>query len=289
MKLGIIGDPVKQSVSPFLIELLFEKLGQDVAYKKYEVLQGDLPEWLRGRAAKGLDGFNVTIPHKTAIIPFLDAVNDRSAPLKAVNVVRKHDGKLVGYNTDWYGFVKAVQMNSVDLKDANVVILGAGGAARAVAFGAARMGAKRITIVARKLPHGVLVVKDLKAAVAPTLMETTPWDVNAVEPIEQAYMIVNTTPIGMKPDIRQTPLDKDLLENASVVMDVVYNPINTRLLADALMSDCQTIPGLDMLMYQAMAAVDVWLGEEQDWKAVNLVEVRELTHNKITGFKRKDY
>ncbi|MCF7797885.1 MAG: shikimate dehydrogenase [Lentisphaeria bacterium] len=288
MRFGIIGNPLKQSVSPFLIQLLFEKLGYEVAYKKYEVPGPDLREWIRGRAAKGLDGFNVTIPLKTDIIPLLDDVNARSAPMKAVNVVRKTDGKWVGYNTDWYGFVKAVEINSVDLKDANVVILGAGGAARAIAYGAAKLGAKRITIVARSLPHGVLLVKDLKQTVEPAIIETTPWDANAIEPIEQAYMLVNATPIGMKPNIRETPLDAELLENASVVMDAVYNPINTHLLADALMADCQTIPGLDMFLYQAMAAVDVWLGEEQDWKAVNLDEVRELTHNKITGFKRKD-
>lgn len=288
MRFGIIGDPLKQSVSPFLIQLLFEKLGHEVAYKKYEVLGPDLREWLRGRAAKGLDGFNVTIPHKTAIIPLLDDVNARSAPMNAVNVVRKADGKWVGYNTDWYGFVKAVEINSVDIKDANVVILGAGGAARAIAYGASKLGVKRITVVARSLPHGVLVVKDLKEVVAPAMIETTPWDANAIEPIEQAYMVVNATPIGMKPNIRETPLDAELLENASVVMDAVYNPINTRLLADALMTDCQTIPGLDMFLYQAMAAVDLWLGEEQDWKSINLDEVRELTHNKITGFKRKE-
>jgi len=287
VRFGIIGDPVKQSVSPFLVELLFKKLGREITYKKYEVLGPDLPEWLRGRAAKGLAGFNVTIPHKTAIIPLLDELNDRTAALKAVNVVHNRAGKLEGYNTDWHGFVKAVEINSVDLKDANVVILGAGGAARAITYGAAESGAKRITIIARNLPHGVLVVKDLRELVAPAIIETTPWDANAIEPIEQAYMVVNATPIGMKPNGRESPLDADLLENASVVMDAVYNPINTRLLSDALMADCQTIPGLDMLLYQAMAAVDVWLGEEQDWTNIDLAEIRELTHNKITGFKRK--
>ena len=128
---------------------------------------------------------------------------------------------------------------------------------------------------------------DLKPVVEGMGLNSCAWDATAVDPIEKAYCLVNCTPIGMKPDLRGTPLDAELLGNVDVVMDTVFNPVNTRLLNEALFEDCQTVSGLDMLLFQAMAAVDIWFGR-QDWDKINLDEFREVVHNKITGFKRKD-
>jgi shikimate dehydrogenase len=286
LKLAIIGDPLRQSVSDFLHGWVYAQLGLEAEYKKYKVSSDELEHWLETPKVKKMTGFNVTIPHKESIIPFLDGLNDRTAALKAVNCVRRQDEKLIGYNTDWYGFVKSMEQAAVDLSGQAVVILGSGGAARAVAFGASRMGASQVTVVARTRQHGNALVKDLKPAMEKTTLKVVDWNADAVDPIEKAYCLVNCTPVGMKPNVRETPIDAELLESVSVVMDTIFNPLNTRLLSEAIFADCQTVSGLDMLLFQAMASIDIWFGA-QDWDRINMNTFREAVHNKITGFKRK--
>ncbi len=286
MKLAVIGDPLRQSVSDFMHEWIYEKLGLDGAYKKIKVAQGDLERWVGLPSARKLDGFNVTIPHKSDIIQYLDEVNDRTAPIGAVNCVRRKDGKLTGYNTDWYGFVKSLEAASVDLSGKKVVVLGSGGAARAITFGLARVGVELTTVIARDPARAKQLIKDMDAAAEGMKLAGCAWDETAIDPIEEAYCLVNCTPIGMKPKTRETPLDGDILSSIDVVVDTIFNPLNTRLLSEAIFSDCQTVSGLDMYLYQAMASVDIWFGP-QDWSKIKMNEMREAVHNKITGFKRK--
>ena len=286
LNLAVIGDPIKQSVSDFMHEWIYERLGLTGNYKKIKVPADELEHWMGLPTARKLDGFNVTIPHKSSIIPFLDAINDRTAPIGAVNCVRRQDGKLTGYNTDWYGFVRSLEAARVDLAGKKVVVLGSGGAARAISFGLARIGASKTTVIARDPARAKALIKDMKASSEGMELVGCAWDASAVEPIEQAYCLVNCTPMGMKPNTRETPLDGDLLASLEVVVDTIFNPLNTRLLSEAVFSDVQTVSGLDMYLYQAMASVDVWFGP-QDWSRIKMNELREAVHNKITGFKRK--
>jgi shikimate dehydrogenase len=265
---------------------IYEQLALEAEYKKIKVVQGDLERWVNLPSAKKLAGFNVTIPHKEDIIPFLDNVNDRTAPIGAVNCIRRHDGKLTGYNTDWYGFVKSLEAADVDLAGKKVVVLGSGGAARAITFGLARIGAGKTTVIARDPERAKTLIKDMSSSAEGMKLVGCSWDERAVAPIEDAYCLVNCTPIGMKPKQNESPLDGDLLESIDVVVDTIFNPLNTRLLSEAIFSDCQTVSGLDMYLYQAMASVDVWFGP-QDWNRIKMNEMREAVHNKITGFKRK--
>jgi len=286
VKLAVIGDPLRQSVSDFMHDWIYEKLGLEAEYKKIKVAQGDLERWVKLPSAKKLDGFNVTIPHKSDIIPYLDSLNDRTAPIGAVNCVRRHNDKLTGYNTDWYGFVKSLEAAGVDLAGKKVVVLGSGGAARAITFGLARIGAGKTTIIARDPSRAKTLIKELGNSAEGMKLVGCAWDESAVAPIEDAYCLVNCTPIGMKPKQNESPLDGDLLESIDVVVDTIFNPLNTRLLSEAIFSDCLTVSGLDMYLYQAMASVDVWFGP-QDWNQIKMNEMREAVHNKITGFKRK--
>jgi len=286
VKLGIIGDPLRQSVGDFMHTWIYEQLGLDGEYKKIKVVSGDLERWVNLPSAKKLDGFNVTIPHKASIIPFLDKVNDRTAPIGAVNCVRREDGKLTGYNTDWYGFVKSLEAAGVDVSGKRVVVLGSGGAARAITFGLARAGAEQTTVIGRSTSRTKQLIQDLEGAVEGMDLRGNAWDASAVGPIEHAYCLVNCTPIGMKGMQNNSPLDGDLLEPIEVVVDTIFNPLNTRLLSEAVFAGCQTVSGLDMYLYQAMASVDVWFGP-QDWSRIKLNKMREVVHNKITGFKRK--
>ncbi len=286
MKLAVIGDPLRQSVSDFMHTWIYEQMGLEGEYKKIKVAQGDLERWVGLPSAKKLGGFNVTIPHKSDIIPFLDSVNDRTAPIGAVNCVRRHDGKLTGYNTDWYGFVKSLEAANVDLAGKKVVVLGSGGAARAITFGLARIGVGLTTVIARNPERANVLIKEIGEAAEGMKLAGCAWDETAIDPIEAADCLVNCTPIGMKPNTRETPLDGDILASVDVVVDTIFNPLNTRLLSEAIFSDCQTVSGLDMYLYQAMASVDIWFGP-QDWSKIKMNEMREAVHNKITGFKRK--
>jgi len=197
VKFAVIGDPLRQSVSDFMHGWIYEQLGLDGEYKKIKVVEGDLERWVNLPSAKKLDGFNVTIPHKQEIIPFLDEVNDRTAPIGAVNCVRRHDGKLTGYNTDWYGFVKSLEAAGVDLGGKKVVVLGSGGAARAITFGLARIGVGKTTVIARDPMRALELIKDMSDSSEGMELAGVAWDGSAVEPIEDAYCLVNCTPIGM--------------------------------------------------------------------------------------------
>lgn len=286
MKFAVIGDPLRQSVSDFMHEWIYEQLGLEAEYKKIKVPADGLERWVGLPSAKKLDGFNVTIPHKSSIIPLLDEVNDRTAPIGAVNCIRRHEGKLTGYNTDWYGFVKSLEAANVDIAGKKVVVLGSGGAARAITFGLARAGAELTTVIGRTPERTKELIHDMQDACEDMELRGNAWDASAVDPIEQAYCLVNCTPIGMKGKQNASPLDGDLLESIEVVVDTIFNPLNTRLLSEAVFSGCKTVSGLDMYLYQAMASVDIWFGP-QDWDKIKMNEMREAIHNKITGFKRK--
>jgi len=230
VKLAVIGDPLRQSVSDFMHEWIYEQLGLEAEYKKIKVPTDGLERWLGLPSAKKLAGFNVTIPHKSNIIPFLDEINDRTTPIGAVNCVRRHDGKLTGYNTDWYGFVRSLEAADVDLAGKKVVVLGSGGAARAITFGLSRMGAGLTTIIARDPERADVLINDMSASAEGMKLAGCAWDESAIDPIEDAYCLVNCTPIGMKPKQNESPLDGDLLESIDVVVDTIFNPLNTRLL-----------------------------------------------------------
>jgi len=287
VRFGIIGSPVKQSVSPFLHQWVFEKLGlKDATYRRFEVVEPDLKDWLRKPTAKKLDGFNVTIPLKQAIISHLAELEPAAVELGAVNCVARREGKLVGTNTDWTGFMKALKMNSIQPAGYQVVVLGSGGSARAVVYALSRLGVKETIVVARTLVNGLRLYKILKNVCAPMELHVAPWDASAAEIIEGCDLLINATPIGMKGYSKDSPVDVDLLEKVQVVMDLVYNPLNTRLLGEAVLAGCQTVSGVDMLLHQALDSLDFWLGP-QDWDKFPLTELREALIKKITGFKRQ--
>jgi hypothetical protein len=184
---------------------IYEKLGLDAEYKKIKVTADGLERWLGLPSAKKLDGFNVTIPHKAAIIPFLDEINARTAPIGAVNCVHRHQDKLIGYNTDWYGFVKSLEAAGVDLAGRKVVVLGSGGAARAITYGLARIGVAQTTVIARDPERAAVLIKDLQESAEGMQIKGCSWDASAVEPIEDAYCLVNCAPAVKSPDRPTSP------------------------------------------------------------------------------------
>ncbi len=245
---GILGRPVSHSLSPVMHNAAFRYLGINAVYVAFPVT--DLPQAVSGLRGLAIGGVSVTIPFKEEVIPLIDALDPQAAQIGAVNTVVNRDGRLIGYNTDCLGAVTALQART-DLTGQHVLILGAGGASRAIAFGIIRAGGQ-VTLTDLDQPRATALVKDLGA-------EAIPLD--AVDRCP-ATILVNATPVGMAPNIEGIPITPDLLGRYKVVMDIVYQPLQTRLLKEAQTRGAATIDGLQMLIHQATAQFELWTGRQ---------------------------
>ncbi|MBN3033052.1 MAG: shikimate dehydrogenase [Candidatus Saganbacteria bacterium] len=261
---GLIGYPLGHSVSPAMHNAAFKELGLDYEYIPFEVEPEDLAQALPGLRALHIAGFNVTIPHKEAVVPLLDDVTKLARTIGAVNTVVNQEGKLIGYNTDGPGFIESLKEDAgFEAAGKRAVVLGAGGAGRAVATMLAEVGA------------AALFLADLDAGKAAALTEYVDtlsntkcgWaglDSLALKTaIEQADLLVNATPLGMHPDVNKSPLPaKVQLPKSILVYDLVYNPAETKLLKTARAAGCRAVSGLGMLVQQGALAFTVFTGEE---------------------------
>ena len=243
---GILGQPVTHSLSPAMHNAAFRHLGINAVYVAFPIT--DLPQAVAGLRGLAIRGVSVTIPFKEEVIPLIDELDSQAAKIGAVNTLVNRDGRLTGYNTDWLGAVTALKAN-ISLKDRHVLILGAGGASRAIAYGIIAEGG-RVTLTDVDQPRAAALVKDLGGA-------AIPLDAVADCP---AAILVNATPVGMAPDIDGIPITPDLLSRFEVVMDIVYQPLTTRLLKESQTRSCATIDGLQMLIHQATAQFELWTG-----------------------------
>jgi len=258
---GVIGDPVEHSMSPVMHNAAFKKLGVDYLYVPFRVRKEELGKAIEGMRALNIRGLNVTIPHKVAIIPFLDELDPLVEQIGAVNTIVNNEGVLRGYNTDATGFLQALLEKDIEPKGKNVVILGAGGASRAISFILAERGANLVIL-------NRLLELDWAEELARRISEVFSKEVKALElneknlarVLEKANILVNATSVGMSPDVDETPVPARLLKPGLVVFDIVYNPIETRLLREAEATGAQTISGLDMLVWQGALAFEQWTG-----------------------------
>ena len=243
---GIMGWPVSHSLSPALHNRAFAELGLNKVYVPFPV--EDVEAALQGFRATGVHGVSVTIPHKQAVIPFLDTIDPVAARIGAVNTLLVKDGRISGHNTDWQGANQALS-EVVDLAGTEVVLLGAGGSARALGFGLLEAGAK--VIVASRTPaRGQALAADMNCE----------WQPLAEVGKLAAEVLVNATSVGMAPAIDAMPVPNAILSGYRVVMDIVYSPLETKLLKEAAGAGCQVIDGLAMLLYQGAAQFKIWTG-----------------------------
>ncbi len=252
MKLGIIGDPIGHSLSPALHQWVLERLGIAGEYRAYHVRDGKLLAFLEMSRRCELSGFNVTIPHKISITRWLDSMDQEASLIGAVNTVKNSQGSLVGYNTDGIGFLRALQARRFSPQQKRVVIRGAGGAARAVAHALLRSGIATLVISNRTTSRAQKLLEELQqryphAAISVTIPQALSRE------LRTADLIVNATPMS------PISLPERLSDNA-LVYDLVYNPPRTRLLIEAERRGAQTLNGLDMLIYQAIESLKIWLG-----------------------------
>lgn len=250
----LIGHPVEHSMSPFLHSRLFALAGVDAQYDKRDIPPEHLADSISD--LRGLDGFNITIPHKRAIIPLLDALDAKAAEAGSVNTVKNDCGRLVGYTTDGAGFRRALEHAGVPLAG-NIAVLGAGGAARAVAFEAAHAGA-RVTIASR--PHSAEAAAALCAELR-TKIPNAHADCCLISELHGRWdVLVNATPAGMYPHTETCAAPEELVADAACVFDAVYNPGETVILATAKRLGKKAVGGVGMLVGQAVAAEEIWLG-----------------------------
>ena len=260
---GLIGDPVEHTMSPAMHNAAFEELGLDYIYLPFHVKAEGLADAVAGLKALNVRGFNVTIPHKVKIIPMLDELDTIAGKIGAVNTVVNDHSKLTGYNTDAAGFLKALLEQGVEPAGSNVVILGAGGASRAISYILADEGA-RLTVLNRRqeLDWAFELARHINEDLGSETraMELTAENLSAV--LEKSDILINATSVGMTPDQDSSPVSADLLKSELIVFDIVYNPVRTRLLREAASVGARTVGGVDMLAWQGALAFEKWTGRQ---------------------------
>ena len=241
---GVIGNPVRHSLSPILHNAAFSATSLNAVYLAFET--GDIEECIKGIRALGIKGASITIPFKTTVMPFLDEIDPLAKRIGAVNTIVNDSGRLKGYNTDAFGALKALEEN-VKLAGMTCLIIGAGGAARAIGFMLKEQDVA-VSIVNRSRKRGEALAASLGCPFVP-LDEISGT---------KGGLLVQTTSVGMYPDIDQCPVPENILENGMVVMDIVYLPAETRLLNLARDRGCVIISGVDMLINQGTEQFRLW-------------------------------
>jgi shikimate dehydrogenase len=260
---GLIGYRLKHSISPQFQQVAFDYLGLDIRYEVWETAKDELPNVVEGVRDASRLGANVTIPHKEAVLPLLDKVDQLARRIGAVNTIVKKDGKLVGYNTDANGFIRALEEDGGFVpKGKRAVLIGAGGAARAAGFALVGAGVKSLVILNRTQDRGEALAWDLK--ISDTKVIALRWkDGRTLTALAECDLLVNCTSVGLKDSASEgrSPLGIGLIPKRALVYDVVYNPIETPLIAAAKKAGARTLGGLSMLVYQGAASFELWTGK----------------------------
>ena len=259
--LGIIGDPVEHSFSPIMHNQAIASLGADYIYVPLPVKSANLKTALAGFSAIGLQGFSVTIPHKQAIIPLLSEVSNIGQLVGAVNTIYPTAQGWGGTNTDVAGFIAPLQAYQRDWSKTVVVVLGYGGAARAVVVGCSQLGCTDIHIVGRNPSKLSQFQQSWDKTSLPITLNIHPWQ-KLPELVPQAELLINTTPLGMSPQVDQSPVSGEILsklQHGAIAYDLVYTPNPTKFLQEAKQQGAITIDGLEMLVEQGAAALKIWL------------------------------
>lgn len=261
--LGVMGWPIAHSLSPVLQNAALEKAGCDYVYTALPVKPEDLSRAVEGLKALNFRGWNVTIPHKAAIMPLLDEIDEDARIIGAVNTVVNDEGHLTGYNTDAAGFIQALLDERFDPQGKTAVLLGAGGAARAVIWGLLKAGVRAVYIGVRNPEKAQPLVEDFRQH---GTVEACHWESNTfARQLGKADLLINATPLGMTPHIdAMPPVDWKHVKKEALVYDIIYTPAETRLLREARENGHPILNGEGMLAGQGAAALEKWIGKKPD-------------------------
>lgn len=284
---GVFGDPVHHSKSPLMQNAAFRAAGINAAYTAFRVTAADLGNAVAGIRSLGFGGINVTIPHKVAIMAHLDDIDEDSRLIGAVNTVVNKEGQLIGYNTDGIGYVRSLKEETgCTLQGRRVLLLGAGGAARGVAFALARESPDRITIANRTLEKAAALADAIRQAPVGADGRALPLG-ELFDRHERYDLIINTTSIGMHPHTGDMPIADDMLPrlaaDGAIVSDLIYNPRETRLLARARELGAIVHGGLGMFVYQGAYAFEYWTGQAAPVDVMRETVEREMREAGTSG------
>ena len=272
--LCVIGHPIEHSMSPIMWNPALQELGLDFIYVAFDVHPDNLEKAMIGIRSLEIKGVNVTLPHKKTIIQYIDEVDPLALKIGAINTIKNEEGVLKARNTDAGGAKKSLLEMGLDLSGKNVLILGSGGVSRAIAYILAEE-ANKIVLTDLIEKRAKLVANEIKAGMKVDIEGYLSNNDIIEKYIKNTDILINATPIGMYPKVDETPVPKNLLHDDLFVFDVVYNPLETRLMKQAAEIGCKTLGGLDMLVNQGILAFEWWLNKKPS---------KDLMKNKIIEY-----
>ena len=274
---ALIGNPVSHSMSPAIHNAAFMELDQDCIYVAFQV--EDVKSALAGmRALDNFRGMSVTIPHKIEVMQYVDEIPDVDRHIGSINTVVKEDGKLIGFNTDGPGALKAIGDAGVKLAGKNILMLGAGGAARAIAFTLAQKGSiGKLVLLDINEEFLSQLTGDLKSGTDAVIVPGALNQAAVEEHMASADLIINCTPVGMHPNVDATLVPEHLFRPGQVIFDVVYNPLETKLLRQAKAKGLKAIPGVEMFINQAILQFERFAGADAPEELMRSVVMEQLS------------
>ncbi|KUO41683.1 MAG: hypothetical protein AVW06_00735 [Hadesarchaea archaeon DG-33-1] len=273
--IALIGDPVEHSLSPAMHNAAFGTLGLSYVYLALRVPQAALADAVSSARTLNMVGMNVTHPHKINILGLLDELDKSASMVGAVNTVKNDGGRLVGYNTDGAGAVRALESEVGKLAGRKALLLGAGGAARAIAFSLVRKGVK-LTIANRTASKALELAAAIKRGAGVDVEQVSISRKELTKAIKQVDILINATTVGMYPNINRTLVTAGMMHRGLLVNDIVYEPLQTRLLREAKKAGARTATGLGMLVHQGALSFDIWVGKQAPVRVMAAAAKREL-------------
>ena len=271
---GVIGDPIEHTLSPIMHNAAFQSLGLDYVFLAFKVKPPQVEAAVNGMRALNIRGLNVTMPHKTTVIDHLDRVDLSAQIVKSVNTILNKESLLFGFNTDGVGALKALRESGVEPKGRKVLLLGAGGAARAIAYTLSKE-ADELAILNRTCKDAQNLAKLLEKTANKKIVSGSLSPGEIQNSIQDSDILINATSIGMKPKAEESPVPLKLLSPNLAVMDIVYNPLETKLVKDAKSVGAKVVSGVEMLIYQGAASFEIWTGKSAP---VEVMRKEALTH-----------
>jgi len=257
---GIIGYPLTYTLSPLMHNGAFEAKGLNYKYLPFVVEEKDLRAAVEGIKALKIRGVNVTMPHKEAVVGLLDELSPEARVIGAVNTINNESGRLVGYNTDGIGFIKSLQEEGFDPAGKTTIILGTGGAAKAVAVSLIQAGVSGIALIGRTPGKAEGLKAHLEENFEGISIKTLSFEDDLADTFQIGDLIINATPIGMKESGDLLPVPLELISNRHLIYDLIYTPLDTALIKKAREKGARAANGLGTLIYQAAAAFEIWTG-----------------------------
>jgi shikimate dehydrogenase len=263
---GVIGNPIEHSLSPPMHNNAYKQLDMDYVYVAFKIEQEDISKLIESAKTLGIVGLNVTIPYKTDIIKYLDEVDEVARQINAVNTISFKNVIARGYNTDGIEAVKSIEKYT-PVKDKNVLVLGAGGASKAITFTLINHNIKKLIIANRSKKNALDLIDNLRRQCDFDDIEYV--DINDADSrLDEVDIIINTTPIGMYPNVDvEAPIKTDKITDKHIVMDIIYNPLETRLLKEAKSNGAMTIAGTNMLINQGITAFEIFTGKTPSYES----------------------